>query len=73
MQYASVTDRKPAPTKPTGRTVATDEPDNLQSDSTDEPGDLQTHVTDEPGNDAAAGTLFDLDPPMRPYDIHLES
>lgn len=62
MQYASATDRKPASTKPTGHTVDTDEPNDLQSDT-----------LDEPGTDAAANTLFDLDPPVRPYDIHLES
>nr|WP_165965023.1 hypothetical protein [Mycobacterium eburneum] len=62
MQYASAADRKPAPTKPTGRTVDTDEPNGLQSDA-----------IDEPGTDAAADTLFDLDPPVRPYDIHLET
>ncbi|ORB34421.1 hypothetical protein BST40_25560 [Mycobacterium persicum] len=62
MQYASATDRKPAPTKPTGRTV-----------DADEPNDLQSNAVDEPGTDAVASTLSDLDPPVRLYDIHLES
>lgn len=70
MQYASNPDRTPAPTTHPGRTVATDEPDNLEADITDEPddlqpdatreaGDLQTDVTDKPDDDAAADTLFD--------------
>jgi DNA-directed RNA polymerase specialized sigma24 family protein len=62
MQYASGTDRKPAPTKPTGRTVDTDVPNDLQSDT-----------IDEAGTDAAASMLFNLDPPVRPYDMHLET
>jgi hypothetical protein len=63
MQYASLApDRTTAPNKPTGRTMTTDKPEDRGPDA-----------TDHSDTESADNTLFDLDPPVRPYDIHLES
>ena len=61
-QYASATDRKHTPTTPPGRTMTTDSPQVCPTDD-----------KDEPDTDTSEPTLFDLDPPVRPYDVHIES
>jgi hypothetical protein len=61
-RYASAADRKHTPTKPSGRTM-----------TTDTPGDRRSNDTNKSDRDIPEATLFDLEPPVRPYDIHLES
>ncbi len=59
MQYASAARDQ---TTPAGRAMDTDEPPEARPDS-----------ADKLGADSTDNALFDLDPPVRPYDIHLES
>ncbi len=40
---------------------------------TDMPEDCRTDDADESNSDFPEATLFDLDPPVRPYDVHLGS
>jgi DNA-directed RNA polymerase specialized sigma24 family protein len=61
-QYASVTDRRHSPTTPSGRTMTTDSPE-----------DRPTGDAGKQDSDTSEPTLFDVDPPVRPYDLHLES
>src|SRR5690242_7135727 len=61
-QYASVTDRSHSPTTPPGRTMTTDSPE-----------DRPTVDAEKQDSDTSEPTLFDVDPPVRPYDLHLES
>lgn len=41
--------------------------------TTESPDDRPSDDADEQDSDTSEPTLFDLDPPVRPYDIHLES
>lgn len=41
--------------------------------TTDAPEDRRTDGADDPVGNVAEAALFDLDPPVRPYDVHLES
>ncbi|MBP3083806.1 hypothetical protein JKJ01_11535 [Mycolicibacterium fortuitum] len=59
--YAS-TDRANTSAKPTGRTM-----------TTDSPADRPPIDADEQPRDTSEPTLFDLDPPLRPYDVHIDS
>lgn len=60
--YASTTDRTNPSTKASGRTMTTESPEDRPTDD-----------ADEPNSDTAEPTLFDLDPPVRPYDRHIDS
>ncbi len=59
--YAS-TDRASTPTAPSGRTLTTD----ISNDS-------PISTAGEPKSDIPEPTLFDFEPAVRPYDLHLES
>jgi hypothetical protein len=61
-RYVSTTDRTNTPSKPPGRTMTTDAPE-----------DRRVNNADERDIDMSEPALFDLDPPMRPYDVHLDS
>jgi hypothetical protein len=61
-RYAAATDRTNTPTKPPGRAMTTDSPQDRPTDD-----------AEEPDSDMSEPTLFDLDPPVRPYDVHIDS